>query len=212
MAITTYTELKTAVASWLNRSDLTDNIPDFINFAEKQLDRELPALGTDASTTVSTVAGTQTASLPSDYKGFRVIRLTYSGADYVLDYIPTAVGDRQHFKQSGRPAFFSITSASGTSKIKLFPSPDAVYTITVEYLASPTQMSASTANNLWIDKYPDLLLYATLMNAEPFIMNDERMAVWSGAYAKLIDQIKLSEEDKRFGTGGSLTYTIRGAT
>ena len=41
MAITTYTELKSAVANHLARTDLTSVIPDFISLAEARLSREL---------------------------------------------------------------------------------------------------------------------------------------------------------------------------
>ena len=41
MAITNYTELKSSLADWLNRSDLTTVIPDFITLAESQFNREI---------------------------------------------------------------------------------------------------------------------------------------------------------------------------
>ena len=41
MALSTYSELKTSIGLWLNRDDLTDQIPDFINFAEKQMQRQI---------------------------------------------------------------------------------------------------------------------------------------------------------------------------
>jgi len=41
MAISTFAELKTSVADWLNRADLTAVIPDFISLAEAQINRQL---------------------------------------------------------------------------------------------------------------------------------------------------------------------------
>ena len=41
MALSTYTELKASVADWLNRTDLTSVIPDFIALAEAQIERTL---------------------------------------------------------------------------------------------------------------------------------------------------------------------------
>ena len=40
MAISNYSELKTAIASWLDRTDLTDIIPDFIALAETRHKRD----------------------------------------------------------------------------------------------------------------------------------------------------------------------------
>ena len=41
MALSTYAELKTSVADWLNRSDLTAAIADFVTLAESQIERVL---------------------------------------------------------------------------------------------------------------------------------------------------------------------------
>ena len=41
MAINTYATLQTAVANWLDRSDLTDRIPEFIALAEARMNRTL---------------------------------------------------------------------------------------------------------------------------------------------------------------------------
>ena len=39
MALGTFTELKDAIADWLDRSDLTARIPDFIALAEARINR-----------------------------------------------------------------------------------------------------------------------------------------------------------------------------
>jgi hypothetical protein len=41
MSLTTYSELQSSIADWLNRTDLTSQIKDFITIAESRLDREL---------------------------------------------------------------------------------------------------------------------------------------------------------------------------
>ena len=41
MALTTYSEPKTAIANWLDRSDLDDRIPEFIQLAEARHRRDL---------------------------------------------------------------------------------------------------------------------------------------------------------------------------
>ena len=59
MALDTYSNLKTTIANYLNRSDLTSNLGDFITLTEARLNRELRVremINTDTSTT--TVAGT----------------------------------------------------------------------------------------------------------------------------------------------------------
>ena len=78
MALTTYALLKTTIANYLNRTDLTSYLGDFITLTESRLNRELRVremVNTDTSTT--TVSGTQSYSLPSGFlKATAVIYLS----------------------------------------------------------------------------------------------------------------------------------------
>ena len=67
MAISTYSELQEAVASWLNRSDLTTTIPDFITLAESRLNRTLRLRVMETTTTLSLTASSRTVALPSAF-------------------------------------------------------------------------------------------------------------------------------------------------
>jgi len=73
MAINTYATLQTAVANWLDRSDLTDRIPEFIALAEARMNRVLRLaimLNVDETTlggATALVAGTRDYALPSGY-------------------------------------------------------------------------------------------------------------------------------------------------
>tara|TARA_R100001510_G_scaffold686_1_gene510 strand:- start:874 stop:1080 length:207 start_codon:yes stop_codon:yes gene_type:complete len=68
MAFDTFSNLKTAIANYLNRDDLTAFIGDFITLTESRLNRELRVremISSDTSTT--TVSGTQSYSLPTGF-------------------------------------------------------------------------------------------------------------------------------------------------
>ena len=67
MAITTYSDLKTTVANYLARSDLTSVIPDFIQLAEYRLQRDLRIRQMLVVATASTTAGDSTLGLPTDF-------------------------------------------------------------------------------------------------------------------------------------------------
>ena len=66
MSITNYTELKTAVANFLARSDLTDRIPEFISLAEGRLSRELETRSQELRHDITLVSGTEFYTLPTD--------------------------------------------------------------------------------------------------------------------------------------------------
>ena len=75
MAISNYSELKTAIASWLDRTDLTDIIPDFIALAETRHKRDFKIRRMETRVTANTIDGSEFYSLPDDYVAMRNIKL-----------------------------------------------------------------------------------------------------------------------------------------
>jgi len=67
MSFATYSDLKTSIANYLARSDLTSQISDFVTFAENRLRRELRIRQMLKSVTTATVSGDPTIELPSDF-------------------------------------------------------------------------------------------------------------------------------------------------
>ena len=71
MSFATYSDLQTSIAGYLARSDLTNQIPDFITFAENRLRRELRVRQMLKSVTTATVSGDSTVEVPSDFLQIR---------------------------------------------------------------------------------------------------------------------------------------------
>jgi hypothetical protein len=76
MTISTYSELQGHIADFLNRQDLTAAIPTFIRLAEARLGRKLATPERETVANLSTVDGTQTVSLPTDYEYTRQLKLS----------------------------------------------------------------------------------------------------------------------------------------
>jgi hypothetical protein len=75
MALSTFTELKDAIADWLDRSDLTARIPDFIALAEARINRELRIRPMEVRSIMYTTSGQQYFNLPGGYIQMRNIQL-----------------------------------------------------------------------------------------------------------------------------------------
>ena len=102
MSISTYSELKTAVANFLARTDLTDQIPNFIQLAEARLSRELETRDQEKRATATLTSGDEFIALPTDMREIREIKLNTS-PNVVLEYkSPTAL-DKTYTGASGRP-------------------------------------------------------------------------------------------------------------
>ena len=85
MAITNYAELKTPLANFLARSDLTDRIPEFISMAEARMGRELETRSQEKRATATLTGGDAFVSLPTDLRSVRMVKLNTTPTE-VLEY------------------------------------------------------------------------------------------------------------------------------
>jgi len=192
MALTTYALLKTTIANYLNRTDLTSYLGDFITLTESRLNRELRVremVNTDTSTT--TVAGTQSYSLPSGFleasaviyqsNPYRTLRFMANG-DFYRQYNVT--------QTSGLPTFFTIVG----EKILLGVAPDSAETLQIDFYKTLTPLSESNTTNTILTNYPELYLYGALAESSPFLMQDERLNTWASLYKEALKNANLSSQ------------------
>ena len=197
MAIGTYAELQTAVANWLNRDDLTANIPDFITLCEARLNRVLRTRAMEGLYTASTISGQRDYNLPPNYLQMRALRLNTSPLT-VLEYVSPEIMDRVWAGSSGgRPVAYTIKA----NELFLGPSPDAVYTMEMDYYRKFDSLSAIITTNLMLTDNPDVYLYGSLLEAEPFIKNDTRIQIWGTSFYKAITDIQ--DQDAKDRHSGS---------
>lgn len=195
MAISTYAELQTAVASWLHRADLTSQIPDFITLAEAKLNRQL-RLRAQETTDTGTVSAT--VALPASFIGMRSLTVSAGGTSYPLTYITPELLT----SETGQPTSYTIVG----DNIK-FQNSTTGYTYTLVYYVPFAALSAGV--NWLITNAPDVCLYSTLLEAAPYMKDDKRITVWDfklngdgtpknkGALGDLID----ADKKDRFGSG-----------
>ncbi len=93
MAIGTYAELKTAVANWLDRDDLTDRIPEFIALAEARMNRVLRLRMMEGKYTASTVGSQRNYNLPAGYIQMRNFQINTTPITPV-QYVSPEIYDR----------------------------------------------------------------------------------------------------------------------
>mgnify|MGYP003136349999 CR=1 FL=1 len=194
MAISTYSELKTAVANWINRDDLTDRIPEFIALAEARFNRMLRVSAMEGLYTADTVKAQRNYNLPPRYLQMRSLRLNRDPL-VVLTYLTPEMMDRVWAGSAvGIPKAYTIKA----NDIFLGPAPSSVYEMEMDYFRKFDALSTSNATNWVMINAPDVYLYGSLLEAEPFIMNDKRMALWAASFYKAIDDIQLQNDKDRY--------------
>ena len=200
MAIGTFAQLKTATANWLDRSDLTDRIPEFISLAEARFNRVLRIRDMETvSTAISTSAGTREYSLPTGFVQMKEFHLSTDPITPLAYITPEMMSRMWAGSAKAKPQVFTIIA----DNVRLGPNPDAVYTTSMLYYKTFTALSASNTTSDMLTNNPDVYLYGTLLEAEPFIMNDERVPLWLAAFEKAVSDIQ-NQDNKDRHSGSQL--------
>ena len=194
MSYTNYSDLQASVASYLGRSDLTTQIPDFIRFAEIRLGRELRTRQMLNSATAPTVANDARTALPTDFLEIRDLFIQGNPRRPLSYMSPSAFSREAKADVIGLPVFYTLLA----SEFQFAPVPDAIYTLEVLYYAKPTFLSTANTSNVFLANYPDALLYGSLIEAEPYLINDARSQLWSTLYDRAIKNITEANESSEF--------------
>lgn len=206
MALANYSDLKTSVANYLGRSDLTSQIPDFITLAELRLSRDIRTRRMLKTATATTTSGDATVGLPSDFLAIRDVHIQGSPRTLVTYLSPSAFSSNARADENGLPVFYTMRS----NEFELAPKPDTTYTLQMLYYFKPSALSDSNTSNEFLANYPDALLYGSLLEAEPYLMNDARLQVWANLYNQAVTRINESDEESEYaGVPLSMTYVVR---
>lgn len=187
----TFTTLQEDVRRYLERGDtlasdavVYEQLPRLINLAERRIARELKVQGF-----INVVNGTLTAgesvydkpdrwrdtvsfSIGTGTSNNTYVTLFTRDYEYLRKYWPDST-------QTDTPVFYSDYDYSHWL---ISPTPDADYPFEILYYELPALLDDSVQTN-WITEFaPQLLLYGTLLEATPFIKNDERIPVWQDMY------------------------------
>ena len=185
MALATYSDLKTSVANFMHRSDLTSMIPDFIRMAESNLSADITARAMDTKTNLATVSGTSTVALPTDMVDMRRLQIV-SSYNTVLKYVsPDELSADYNANLTGVPQVFAIVGGN----IELAPIPDAAYTLELTYKQRIPALSDSNTTNWLLTAWPDAYLYATLIAARVYILDDGKVPMFQALYKEAVSNI-----------------------
>lgn len=199
MAINSYSTLQTAVANWLDRDDLSDRIPEFIALNEAVFNRVLRIRPMETIVTTATVSGTKAYDLPTGYVQMREIHLDTSPITSVQYMTPEMLYRIWAGSSSGKPNAYSVIG----DKIYFGPTPDGGYNYIMTYYKKFDALSDTNTTNWIILNAPDVYLYGTLLQAEPFLMNDQRIPVWERGLRQAIADLQ-EQDDKDRHSGSEL--------
>jgi hypothetical protein len=193
----TYSELKTNIANYLNRSDLTSEIDIFIDNTEAELNRRL-RVADQVKRSIATADG-QYLSLPSDW--LEAINIEITSNDFrplmQMSIESLDVYRKANNNITGQPIYYAIVD----NTLELAPTPDAEYTLQLTYFSKIDALSDSNTSNFVLASHPDIYLYGSLKHASVFLMEDERAPLFNAQFEKSLEEIRLQQERAEFAKG-----------
>ena len=188
MSISTFAELKTAIANWMERDDQTARIPEFVALAESRIYSALRVREMEASENITVTISTRTSALPTRYAQIRSIYIT---AGTRLEYkAPEEYWAIHSGRTSAQPDVFTIEGAN----FVWGPLPDTGYTAVTHFYQIPAAFSADGDTNGVFARWPGLYLSASLLEAATFREDDVDALKWSAMYEDTLE--KAMEADR----------------
>ncbi len=200
MALSTYAELKTSIANWLNRSDLTSEIADdFIKLTEADFNAKLRIRQMEQIDTVTINA--ETVTVPT---GFISVRSFYilSGNKYPLEYLtPSNLFETRGGSRTGRPRAYTIEADNETEQFRFGPSPDTSYTGYLSYYKAFNALSDSNTSNYILNSHPNIYLYGSLYHAANFLggMDPDQKQNWLQMYIAALERCENNDKQDSYG-------------
>lgn len=201
----TYTTLYAQIQSYINRtndSQLNAQIDNFIYQAQQRICRESKSVGLEVYVSSSFTTGTSVYPKPSNWR--RTLSINYgtggtpisnsnSRNQLILRSYEFCRSYWPNDSQTAAPIYYADY---GYNNILISPTPDQDYPWEFCYLSLPEPLNSTSQTN-WLTNYaPDVLLYASLLEAMPFLKNDDRIQVWSSLYEKGLESLN-GQDDMR---------------
>jgi len=211
MTLATRAELIDEVQSWLfGRDDIVIKVPTFIRMFEAKANRILRCRQMEERATayVNFEGAPEFVSLPENFQTMRRIRMPEETQKKTLKFaVPTQLDAlREQNDTAGTPEFFTIFG----TELELYPTPNAATELEMIYRRTLPPLLEAPDTNWLLDLAPDLYLYGTLMEAAPYLHEDERIPTWaSGVQGGFADLNKLSD-DATYNAGPLIIRRRRG--
>lgn len=198
MAITSFSTLKTAILTWADRSDLTAVDDDFVNLADARIRKDFAGQSIrvrDMETITDLTPSSGVVTLPTNFLAMKRV-LAVTSPVRRLEFRPQNWTDEAYPDgASGNPSFYTVVGSS------LYMFPLTTSDIRLTYYAYPTALSDDDPTNWLLTKYPDVYLYAGLVELELYTGNTEGVAKWLAAYQAALEALSNSGADEAVTSG-----------
>ena len=182
----------TRVKKWLDVPDLDDDVFGFcLDSANERLNRDLSSQWMESSynyTIVDPSAVINLASIIPDFNRMRLV--TVQGYDSLVVVALNEFKKEKICNSDTQPRVYCINKM----ELMIWPLPAVDDIIEIDYYAKVPALSSSQDTNTFSTKHPDALLYAALLEATPFLTEDERLETWATFYTGIRESINVTAD------------------
>lgn len=208
MALDTFTNLQTAIAAELNRSDLAAVVPDFITRFEAKARRELRDwLRTTLS--VTNVTGDYAVAAT----GAEVLGVSYHDGTNGAHNFPLDLVSREQYQNlmdaqaipvstPGQVCYVDKDVQTGTTTLRFWPPVTAtgpIANLLIEVVGYLPALGVSQATNALLRDAPDAYLAGSCAEAAKYLQHDERVAIWSADRDAAFRSLRIATERQLYG-------------
>jgi hypothetical protein len=194
-AVMTYDSLVENIQSYLERTDQAtiDKIPLFIMLAEQVIASQIKFLGNLTVNQSAMVQGTNVIDKPARWHKTVSMNITVAGRRYPVllrkyEYL------REYWPDPSEELIPKFYCDYDYTRWMVAPTPNAAYNFEVLYYERIQPLDSSNQTNWFTIYAPQALLYGSLLQAMPFLKNDERIPMWQAQYDSIMQT--LMAEDK----------------
>ena len=205
MAIATYADLQAAVANWIDRTDLTARIPEFVALCEAQMFRKLRVTRMIQRDTATIDQTNRYSTVPANYLETIAYSLSDGTTSWQLE--PSTVEQIADFRanndQPSKPRVYAQSGTAFGREFEHYPTPDRAYTGTLVFYGKPNALGSSIGSppvvvttNWILDEAPDAYLYGTLLQAAPYLRDTQQAQVWADGFSSALDDLRANDRTK----------------
>lgn len=181
MAISTFSELKTAIQSWIVPAVTEAVAADCIALAEAMFNRTLRVRQMEATATALAITS-GVAALPSGFLAVRSFRLTSEPYNRI-EFLPIDQIEALDPTNTDKPFYYDRVG----DELILYPPTTA--TARLRYRKTLTPLSDAAPANWLLTSHPDAYLFGSLLHADLRDVDSERIALWTQGLSTALDQI-----------------------
>jgi len=195
----TYDSLVENIQSYLERTDTAtlEKIPLFIMLAEQVIASEIKFLGNLTVANSTLVAGSNILQKPARWHKTVSMNVVVSNERQPI-LLRTYEYLREYWPNEGNTDIPKFYCDYDYSHWLIAPTPDTAYNFQVLYYERVQQLDSTNQTNWFTIYAPQALLYGSLLQATPFLKNDERTPMWQQQYTAIMNTLK-TENTQRIG-------------